>query len=300
MKSILSSASAVCLLAVFAAAPYAKAEMSVASFPDKVIISATDSRTIAFIAAENGKRVQGATVSLSLAGAGGKLSASSCQTDESGQCHVGYTAPREPGKGKIEVLVSSAGTEKGSASVDLEVVPVPNMEDSGWQCGKDSAVFAKIGQEISCETTCSLAKDCAGSPCRAGSGKYCYSAAEACACAAADDAKGRVKGATAHASASADGCDPHSWHYCNPLRGTVESLSEAGIKSIQALLGLIGTIALLLLIIAGIMYITAAGNEEKIKQAKKIITGTIIGLGIALVAYSLLVTVSEILEVKGR
>ncbi|MFA6897618.1 MAG: pilin [Patescibacteria group bacterium] len=93
-------------------------------------------------------------------------------------------------------------------------------------------------------------------------------------------------------------CDPSSWKFCNPLEGTIESLTEAGTKSIQALLGLIGTIALLFLIVAGITYITAAGEEEKIKNAKKMITGTIIGLGITLIAYSLLVTVSEILGVK--
>jgi hypothetical protein len=273
--------------------------MSVTSFPDEVIISATDNRTIAFIAAEDGERVQGATIKVSLAGIGGKFDASSCQTDESGQCHLNYTAPQELGEGEIEAVVSMAGAETGSASIDLEVVPIPNTKDSGWQCDKDNAVFPEIDQEISCESTCSRAKDCTDSPCQTGSGNYCYSAVEACACTGTDsETQGKVKGATTTSTASDGECDPSKWHYCNPLRGTVESLSEAGIKSIQALLGLIGTIALLLLVIAGVVYITAAGNEEKIKQAKKIITGTIIGLGIALVAYSLLVTVSEILEVK--
>lgn len=93
-------------------------------------------------------------------------------------------------------------------------------------------------------------------------------------------------------------CDSSQWKYCNPLEGTIGTLTEAGTKSAQALLGLIGTIALLFLIIAGLTYMTAAGDEAKIKSAKGIITGTIAGLGIALIAYSLLVTVSEIMGVK--
>jgi len=93
-------------------------------------------------------------------------------------------------------------------------------------------------------------------------------------------------------------CDPSSWKFCNPLEGTIENFTEFGTKSVQALLGLIGTVALFLLVVAGIMYMTAAGEEEKIKNAKKIVTGTVIGLAIALIAYSLLVTLSEIMGVR--
>jgi hypothetical protein len=89
-----------------------------------------------------------------------------------------------------------------------------------------------------------------------------------------------------------------SWTYCNPLYGTVHSIFGAGKVIVQYLLGLIGTIALFFLVYAGVVYITAAGNEEKITNAKKIITGTVIGLGIALLTYSLLTTIMTILKVK--
>lgn len=91
-------------------------------------------------------------------------------------------------------------------------------------------------------------------------------------------------------------CDTNGWFFCNPLAGTVDSLTDAGTKTIQAILGLIGTIALFFLIYAGVTYITAAGQEEKVKTAKKMIAGTIIGLGIALLAFSLLQTVLKILQ----
>ncbi len=62
------------------------------------------------------------------------------------------------------------------------------------------------------------------------------------------------------------------------------------------LLGLVGSIALLFLIIAGVMYMTAGGSEEKITTAKRILTGAIIGLGIVLLAYSLLAEINKILS----
>lgn len=56
---------------------------------------------------------------------------------------------------------------------------------------------------------------------------------------------------------------------------------------IRSLLGLIGTVMLVLIIYAGFLYMTAAGNEDRIDKAKKIITSAVIGLVIVLLAYSI-------------
>jgi len=77
-------------------------------------------------------------------------------------------------------------------------------------------------------------------------------------------------------------CDPNAWYFCNPLRGTVETVVEAGETLLGFILGLIGSIALLFIIIAGIMYMTSAGNEERISSSKRILSGAVIGLMIAL------------------
>jgi len=90
-------------------------------------------------------------------------------------------------------------------------------------------------------------------------------------------------------------CDNKVWFFCNPLRGTIEDIFQAGETLIGYILGLIGSIALLLIIIAGVMYMTSMGNEEKITKSKKIITGAVIGLAIALLSYSLLQLVLSIL-----
>ncbi|MCK5122757.1 MAG: hypothetical protein KAQ87_01245 [Candidatus Pacebacteria bacterium] len=91
-------------------------------------------------------------------------------------------------------------------------------------------------------------------------------------------------------------CDPNAWFFCNPLRGSVETIVQAGETMLGYILGLIGSIALLFIIIAGMMYMTSAGNEERISSSKKILTGAVIGLMIALLAYGLLHVIMTVLN----
>lgn len=52
-----------------------------------------------------------------------------------------------------------------------------------------------------------------------------------------------------------------------------------------AFVGAIGAIAVAAIVYGGVIYITAAGNEESVKKAKSIILYSIIGLVVALLAY---------------
>lgn len=56
---------------------------------------------------------------------------------------------------------------------------------------------------------------------------------------------------------------------------------------IQAVLLLLGTIALVLIIYAGFMWMFARGNEEKVETARSILTSAIIGLVIIIGSYSI-------------
>lgn len=49
----------------------------------------------------------------------------------------------------------------------------------------------------------------------------------------------------------------------------------------------LGTITLILMLVAGFLWLTAAGEEEKIKKAKDIIGGATIGLVVVLGSYGL-------------
>ena len=58
-------------------------------------------------------------------------------------------------------------------------------------------------------------------------------------------------------------------------------------KVINITLAFLGVIAVVLIVIAGFLWMTAAGNEEKISTAKKLMAGGVIGLIIVLAAFGI-------------
>ncbi len=56
---------------------------------------------------------------------------------------------------------------------------------------------------------------------------------------------------------------------------------------IKNVLGLLGIVLVLLIIYAGFLWMTAAGNEEKVTKAKKILTGAVIGMVLVMSAYAI-------------
>ncbi len=58
-------------------------------------------------------------------------------------------------------------------------------------------------------------------------------------------------------------------------------------RIIYVVLGLLGTISIALVVYAGFKWMTSAGNEEQVGDAKKILYAAIIGLVIILSAYSI-------------
>src|SRR3989344_745177 len=59
------------------------------------------------------------------------------------------------------------------------------------------------------------------------------------------------------------------------------------VRIIRVALGLLGIIALVLIVYAGFLWMTAGGNEEQIANAKKFLINTAIGLAIILSAYAI-------------
>jgi len=58
-------------------------------------------------------------------------------------------------------------------------------------------------------------------------------------------------------------------------------------KTIQYILAFLGVVAVVVIIIGGFMWMTAAGNDEKVGKAKKIILQGLIGLIIILLAFAI-------------
>ncbi|NUM25911.1 MAG: hypothetical protein HUU49_04865 [Candidatus Buchananbacteria bacterium] len=69
--------------------------------------------------------------------------------------------------------------------------------------------------------------------------------------------------------------------------GTQTSLSLMVSAIIRVFLSFLGVIFVVLIIYAGFMWMTSAGNEDKISKAKKIMASAIIGLAIVLAAYAI-------------
>lgn len=68
---------------------------------------------------------------------------------------------------------------------------------------------------------------------------------------------------------------------------TSNTLSETVGKIIKIVLGLLGVVFLALTVYAGVLWMTAAGEEDKVKEAMNILKTSIIGLVIILAAYSI-------------
>lgn len=69
--------------------------------------------------------------------------------------------------------------------------------------------------------------------------------------------------------------------------GLETSLETSVGTVIASALALVGTIFLILTVYAGILWMTAQGNEEKVTKAKNIIEAAIIGLVITMAAYAI-------------
>ena len=68
--------------------------------------------------------------------------------------------------------------------------------------------------------------------------------------------------------------------------GTAD-LESTVIKIIQWALGFLGLVAVIIIMYGGFIWMTAAGNEEKVRKAKKIITQAVIGLVIIMLAWAI-------------
>lgn len=78
----------------------------------------------------------------------------------------------------------------------------------------------------------------------------------------------------------------------NPLE--TDDFTELLGNFLEWLLGIVGSIALLMLIYGGVVYMSANGDPQKAETGKRIVIWTIGGLMIVLLSYSILSTVEEI------
>lgn len=75
---------------------------------------------------------------------------------------------------------------------------------------------------------------------------------------------------------------------------TNKSFTQIITSIINWVMTILAVLAVLMFIIAGVMYVTAQGDEEVIKKAKKLITYAIMGVVIALIGFLLVQTIQAL------
>jgi len=84
----------------------------------------------------------------------------------------------------------------------------------------------------------------------------------------------------------------------NINQGIDTTAQSAGVKSdatlidllamlVQVLLGMLGLVFMILIIYGGVQWMTAAGNEEKVLKAKKLLINSVIGFIIIILSYAI-------------
>ena len=74
----------------------------------------------------------------------------------------------------------------------------------------------------------------------------------------------------------------------NPLGNGASNPDLVIINMINAILGILGGLVFLVFIVGGFMFIFAAGNEEKVSSAKKILIWASLGLIVILMSYAII------------
>ncbi len=103
-----------------------------------------------------------------------------------------------------------------------------------------------------------------------------------------------------------DPCNSPEWGKCLPTSQTKTTISFGGRKSFSDIgdfikynynlaLSIAGILAVIMMVVAGIQWVTSGGNSEMISSAKKRIGGALIGLLIAYLSYTILNTVNPAL-----
>ena len=93
-----------------------------------------------------------------------------------------------------------------------------------------------------------------------------------------------------HAAAAVDWGIGYAGNVC---LGTRE-VRDVAVSVIQTLLGILGILALIIVLIGGFKWMTAGGNEENVASAKKTIAAGIIGLIIIFFAYAIVAFVFNV------
>jgi fumarate reductase subunit D len=74
------------------------------------------------------------------------------------------------------------------------------------------------------------------------------------------------------------------------------TLSQIALNFLNFLLSIVGVLAIIMLVVGGIMYLSSAGDDDRIKTAKNIVTYSIIGIIVSLAALVIVTQIATLLS----
>lgn len=81
--------------------------------------------------------------------------------------------------------------------------------------------------------------------------------------------------------------DPLGLKFAQDIGGGTQDIRTTIAGVIKGFMGLLGMVAVVIILLGGFKWMTAAGSEEKVAEAKKLIISGIIGIFIILSAYAI-------------
>lgn len=85
------------------------------------------------------------------------------------------------------------------------------------------------------------------------------------------------------------------WNGASSETSSALTLSQISLNVLNFLLGIVGVLAIIMMVVGGIMYLTSAGDEDRIDNAKKIITYSILGVAISLASLVIVRQIASLL-----
>lgn len=229
------------------------------------------------------------TTDITVSGLTGTMTAKTLGLETSGSSRAGRTLTVTNGKFTDSFDGYAAHVYEVSSTVPLPTTCNNNILDTGEACDF-SATPTGCTAPQTCNSSCT---GCVTPPPSSSCPDGTCNGTETNATCPSDCSVPAPPPATSNSTVPTYNYAPVSMSFGNTA--SLNSVNDITGGITNWIVGLASSIFIIFIIIGGLMYISASGDEERITQAKKLIIYTIIGLSLLLISYSVYTTLNTII-----